>query len=400
MCRQLSLVVVILALMTTGVNAAFDPDADPALVGHWTFDEGTGKIASDSTGHGNDGTLLNGAKWVDGFLGAAVEFDGTDDYVDTPQAENLTKWTIMCWVKSPAAPGSTSPTGPMHREGNYQINWNHTDATFRGSAAFNNGGTWVAAKLEPMDADTWYHLTATYDGETLSAYRDGQLITANTAPTGDPSAEGNTLKFGRHAAAAQYFRGTVDDARLYSRALTADEIKGMVPAKPPKVKASKPDPADGTLNVNPAVPLLRWTKGPTATFHDVYLGTSPELTEANRVENHLIAAMTLHYHLAGFTPGTTYYWRVDSVESNGTIHTGDVWTFVTQALTAYYPSPVDGANDASPDAVLTWLAGAGPSSTTCTSGPPPTRSRRAPRIRTKARSRWRTRCSIRTASSR
>ena len=133
-----------------------------------------------------------------------------------------------------------------------------------------------------------------------------------------------------------------------------------MPAKPPQVKASKPDPADGTLNVNPQVPLLRWTKGPTAAFHDVYLGTTPELTEANRVATRLMAAITMHYHIPGFTPGTTYYWRVDAIESDGvTIHTGDVWTFMTQAQTAYYPSPADGANDASPNAILTWLAGAG-----------------------------------------
>ena len=218
MGRRAALVVAISVMMTAGVNAAFDPNTDPDLVGHWTFDEGTGKIAADSSGQGNDGTLLNGTKWVDGRLGTAVEFDGTDDYVDTAFTEDLTKWTISCWAKSPAAPASTSPTGPMHRESNFQINWNHTDAVFRGSAAFNDGGTWIAAKLEPMEADTWYILTATYDGDTLSAYRDGVLITANAAPSGDPAAETNTLKFGRHASAAQYFRGTVDDARLYRRA--------------------------------------------------------------------------------------------------------------------------------------------------------------------------------------
>jgi hypothetical protein len=68
----------------------------------------------------------------------------------------------------------------------------------------------------------------------------------------------------------------------------------------------------------------------------------------------------MYYHVPGFQPGTTYYWRVDEIEKDGvTIHTGDVWSFVAQALTAYYPTPVDGANSASTSPTLTWMAGAG-----------------------------------------
>ena len=48
--------------------------------------------------------------------------------------------------------------------------------------------------------------------------------------------------------------------------------------------------------------------------------------------------------LAGLLPGTQYFWRVDEVEMDGvTVHQGDVWSFVSQALTAYWPDPVDGA---------------------------------------------------------
>jgi hypothetical protein len=49
---------------------------------------------------------------------------------------------------------------------------------------------------------------------------------------------------------------------------------------------------------------------------------------------------------------------VDEVEKDGvTVHTGDVWSFTAQALTAYYPTPADKANDASPATVLSWLPG-------------------------------------------
>jgi hypothetical protein len=68
----------------------------------------------------------------------------------------------------------------------------------------------------------------------------------------------------------------------------------------------------------------------------------------------------MYYHVPGLTPGATYYWRVDEVETDmTTTHTGDVWTFMAQAVTAYLPAPASGANDVSPDPnmTVTWLAG-------------------------------------------
>ncbi|RPI07264.1 MAG: hypothetical protein EHM63_08065, partial [Actinobacteria bacterium] len=92
-------------------------------------------------------------------------------------------------------------------------------------------------------------------------------------------------------------------------------------------------------------PLLRWTKGDTAALHNVYLGATPILTEADRVAYR--HGMEMYFHVAGFQPGTVYYWRVDEIANDGvTIYTGDVWSFMTQALAAYHPSPADGVGDA------------------------------------------------------
>src|SRR3989344_3676813 len=52
------------------------------LVGYWTFDEGTGATASDSSGNNNTGTLTNGPTWTTGKIGQALSFDGVDDYVN------------------------------------------------------------------------------------------------------------------------------------------------------------------------------------------------------------------------------------------------------------------------------------------------------------------------------
>jgi hypothetical protein len=147
--------------------------------------------------------------------------------------------------------------------------------------------------------------------------------------------------------------GSLDDVMFYSRALTAAEIKALVP---PKVKAMKPNPPDKAISVT--MPLLQWAKGDTAVFHNVYLGTSPDLTEANLVGKNQPFAM--YFHIPGFQPGTTYYWRVDEIEGDMvTVHKGDLWSFSTEPLTAYAPQPADGASNLMPAPALSWLTGKG-----------------------------------------
>jgi hypothetical protein len=128
----------------------------------------------------------------------------------------------------------------------------------------------------------------------------------------------------------------------------------LTPTVAPSVKARKPNPANGALSV--MAPLLEWTPGDGGIFHDVYLGTSPNLTAADLVASHQFVA--IYYHVPGLTPGVTYYWRVDEIEKDGvTIYPGSVWSFTMQDVTAYHPSPVDGATDASVSPALTWLPG-------------------------------------------
>ncbi len=118
------------------------------LLAYWDFEEGSGVVAYDLSGRSHNGALFGGPQWVAGYDGGALKFDGVNDYVDTGITENLPKWSICCWVSSPAAPSADAPTGPIHRDQNLQINWNHGDASFRAAAALNVGGTWYAAKLK------------------------------------------------------------------------------------------------------------------------------------------------------------------------------------------------------------------------------------------------------------
>ena len=120
------------------------------------------------------------------------------------------------------------------------------------------------------------------------------------------------------------------------------------------VKAFDPKPADGTIGVT--TPLFQWTAGDTAFLHEVYIGADSELGPGDLAMPR--TPMTIYWHVPGLEPGATYFWRVDEIEADGvTTHTGDVWSFMTQALTAYCPNPEDDATDVSPTPTLNWMPG-------------------------------------------
>ena len=84
MFRKLSLLVSFILVLSIAGNASAD------LMAHWRFNEAVGDTVEDSSGNGNDGTLMNDPKWVNGKFGETVEFDGKDDYVEVASTFSLT----------------------------------------------------------------------------------------------------------------------------------------------------------------------------------------------------------------------------------------------------------------------------------------------------------------------
>ena len=203
------------------------------LAGWWKLDEKEGGTAADSSDGGHDGTVHGEATWkpTGGKVGGALQLDGSDDYVDTGCNADMAAWTVAVWVKSPAAPTTADPSGPVHREKNLQVNWNHPMDEFRGGAAVCIDGTWHGAGFGELKADTWYHLAAVFDGKSLKAYKNGALVTDNPAASGVPNAETETLKLGKHARDNYCFAGLIDDVRLYNYGLAEAQIRQLFEGK-------------------------------------------------------------------------------------------------------------------------------------------------------------------------
>ncbi len=351
MSRQLlfpGLLMALLSLMAARPAAAFDPNTDPALVAWYQF-EGN---AQDSSANALHGIEHGNPNYSEGFYGMALDCDGVDDYIDCgkdPKFNITAQITFAYWIK----------VRQFDRQWNTVIA--KGDDSWRSSRASTNmymeagvsgtSGNYLYC-VTTVNDEKWHHIAAVYDGANFVIYVDGKREVSEPS-TGNITVSTYNVYIGDNSGATgRFWNGWIDDVRIYNRAFSEAEVKSLVP---PKLKAMEPKPADGTVGVG--MPLLQWTKGDTAMFHNVYFGTSPDLKEADLKASRQV--LTMYYHAPGLEPGATYYWRVDEIEQDGvTTYTGDVWTFVAQALTAYYPTPADAANDVPPAATLTWMPAA------------------------------------------
>ncbi|UCC97104.1 MAG: metallophosphoesterase [Phycisphaerales bacterium] len=144
---------------------------------------------------------------------------------------------------------------------------------------------------------------------------------------------------------------TIDGAMLTGQLVTVDdEVVDTFAINKYDLEASDPSPADGTEDVALDA-VLGWSPGFGAASHDVYFGpNSPPAFLGSTIQTR-------------FDPGplewrTTYYWRIDEVEADGTtIHTGDTWSFKTVAREATRPDPADHAVGVALDKTLSWTPG-------------------------------------------
>ncbi len=220
-----------LTMPSAGVSVAASyktVDPNTPLVLHWPFDRNQQNKAYDASGYRFDGALAGDAGWEDaGIMGSGVSFAGSTGQVTSSFKLNLSVWSFSIWAKSPAAPSDGSPTLLLDRGDNCQIFWDNPQPGLRGAVRVVAANQVFTAGFGDIVPGAWCLLTATYDGETLRTYRNGEPVEANESPAGPASGSATPLSLARSAAVAGVFAGSVDDLRVHQTALLPAEVRQL-----------------------------------------------------------------------------------------------------------------------------------------------------------------------------
>ncbi len=195
------------------------------LIAHWKFDEGTGTTVADSKGT-NTGTFANTPQWSTGKVGSgALNFEATEnDGVTVPGLLGKpTEGTISGWVNITGTGGAG--TGLVLSIGaNVELYTTTTGLVLQ----YYNGSSWAGGAWYWSVAPGWRHVTGTFNDATdkYVVYVDGQKVDerTNTDPISWNLLNANTRIGGHPAVSNQGFDGTIDDLRVYNRALTEAEV--------------------------------------------------------------------------------------------------------------------------------------------------------------------------------
>jgi hypothetical protein len=131
-------------------------------------------------------------------------------------------------------------------------------------------------------------------------------------------------------------------------------------------QAYNPIPADGSF-YGETWANIGWSAAESAVSHDVYFSDNFDSVDnsaadafiGNQNATFLVVGFPGFPYPEGLVPGTTYYWRIDEVEADGTVRRGEIWSFTVPPKTAYEPVPADGAGSVNLDVILEWTEGFG-----------------------------------------
>lgn len=248
MISKLAIGAALLALAMTAPAAS----ANTGLVGEWSLNEGTGNVAADSSGFGDDGTLSGAVNWTSGPGGTALSFDGATGQVRVPDASQLepsTAVSVAAWVARVGSPGDykyilakgghgciaasyglySGPNGGLE----FYVSRAHGTTFARSPDA--GSGVWDGR---------WHLAVGTFDGTTIRLYVDGAEVGTGTQYPGPIEyvlSDANDLFIGAYPSCpGKDFNGTISDVRVWNRALTPSDVAALTTSVQPPTGGGNP----------------------------------------------------------------------------------------------------------------------------------------------------------------
>lgn len=190
------------------------------------MDEGLGDTAYDISSKANHG-VIHGASWVDGKFGKALEFEGSSNYLEVTDAVSLRplSFSFLFWMYIYSGCEKTVVLSKENRTIKVGF-WIDSPLTadYRPRLTLFNGvsGVDVVTSSETLVTTKWYHVAFTYNYVSGSAnvyingVNRGNGSFSNFVPSSVPLWVGKVADL--------YFKGIIDEVRIYNRALSAEEI--------------------------------------------------------------------------------------------------------------------------------------------------------------------------------
>ena len=297
------------------------------------FSEGSDTNAADSSGSGHNGTLVNGPTWTAGKpnFDSAVSLDGSNDHVLVANPGTLNfgtgDFTIAAWIKRQA-------TGVEHTilSKTASTTWTTGGKEFFVSGSDNRlyFGAYNVAEVSSTGTITndglWHHVAVTFvdSANTVSFYIDGVASGGGTLNL-PADVSSHVVKIGGHPA-GHYFRGVIDEFRVFSRALSSVEVQTVMnnailsaPDTTPPVRSN--GQPSGTLPMGTTQALLSLTTNENATSR---YSSAPGTAYSAMPGTFTTTGGTSHSTtVTGLTNGSSYTYYVRSIDAAGNANTDD-----------------------------------------------------------------------------
>ena len=213
--------------------AKIDPDS---ITGMWLFNEGKGNTAKDSSGNGNDGEI-HGAKWVDGKFGKALEFNGTDNWVEVPHSDTVgfeagVSFTIICYFKGTRVAGAL--VGKNYEDTSQVLPWYllwNGDSDNKVTLYLRDGAStsFRANGITEIGDDKWHFVVGRADADAgkASIWIDGKMEAEVDFNKKDGYGTGEgVFHIARHY--DRYTEGIIDDVAIFNVALEEEDMNNIM----------------------------------------------------------------------------------------------------------------------------------------------------------------------------